>query len=53
MSDKVKLTTWVRPPSVEGGEPTEIKLNDEPATVAKAQELGWKRKAGRPAKDAA
>lgn len=38
MSD---LTTWVKE------DKTEIKLNDNPATVAKAESLGWKRKAGR------
>ena len=41
MSDKPKLTTWVK----ENG--TEIKLNDADATVAKARELGWKKKAGK------
>jgi len=39
-----KLTVWVKP------DKTEIKLNDEPATVAAAKLLGWTKKAGRPAK---
>ena len=40
MSDKeVKLTTYIK----KDGK-TEIKLNDEPATIKKAKELGWKKK---------
>ena len=45
MTDKVKLTTWIK----EDG--TEIKLNDEVATIKKAEDLGWKRKKGRPSGD--
>jgi len=41
MSDEkeAKLSTWVK----KDGK-SEIKLNDEPATVKKAKELGWKKK---------
>lgn len=37
--EKVKLSTWIK---ADGK--TEIKLNDERATVKKAKELGWKKK---------
>ena len=41
MSDKkVKLVTWLK----DDDEKTEIKLNNNPATVAKAVSLGWKKK---------
>ena len=41
MSDKKsKLVTWLK----NDDEKSEIKLNNNPATVAKAELLGWKKK---------
>lgn len=34
------MTTWKKPSGIE------IELNDEPATVKKAKELGWEKKRG-------
>lgn len=40
MSDDVTMTEWKK------SDGTIIKLNDAPATVKKAEELGWERKKG-------
>ena len=36
--DGQKLTKWVKPNK------KEVEINDHPANIAKAEELGWKRK---------